>query len=99
MHPPHPQLRLRTFPGRFEVWLDDLPKPIARAQELHDGTWVAAVRPLQNGPERAVIVESRAAALERLRPWCREHAWTFRPNVGKGQPASSMGMPGTLREN
>ena len=80
--PPHPGLKLRTFPGRFEVWLEDL--RIARAQELHDGTWVAAVRPLRNQPEKAVIVESEAAARERLQPWCREHAWTSRPNVGSG---------------
>jgi hypothetical protein len=89
----HPDLRLKTFPGRFEVWLDGLAHPIARAQSLHDGTWVVAVRPLQNHSERAVIVESEAAAIERVQPWCRDHAWTYRPNAGKGAPLGQQPWP------
>jgi hypothetical protein len=83
MHPPHPDLSVASFPDRFEARVDGFAQPIARAQKLHDGTWVAAVRPLQKGPERAAIVESRTAALKRLEPWCREWAWTYRPNVNK----------------
>ena len=96
MRGPHPDLRLRTFPGRFEVWLEGLPQAIARGQALHDGTWVVAVRPLQNVAEQARIVDSEAAALEAIQPWCREHAWTYRPNAGHAPSHLGMGdaLPG-----
>jgi hypothetical protein len=89
----HPDLRLRTYPGRFEIRLDGLAKPVARGQALHDGTWVVAIRPLQSEPERATIAPSGAAALALVRPWARKHAWTYRPNAGKGAPVAQQPWP------
>jgi hypothetical protein len=90
---PHPDLRWRRpDEGRIEVRLACFDQPIARAERLHDGTWVAAVRPLRNGPEKAVIVDDEQAAIARLRPWCRAHAWTYRPNVDRKYSRASYGL-------
>jgi hypothetical protein len=93
MRPPHPDLRLRKLDGRFEVRIDGLDRPIVRGQALHDGTWVVAIRELQNGPERAAIVPNETAALTLVRPWARKHAWTYRPNAGKGAPMAQQPWP------
>lgn len=87
---PHPDLRWsRPANGRIEVRLGDLEQPIARAERLHDGTWVVAVRTLKNGPEKAAIVADEKAAIARLRPWCRMHAWRYRPNADSTAPMGS----------
>ena len=91
MRPPHPDLRLRRYARGLEVQLVGLARPIARAQELHDGTWLAAVRPLQGEPERARILATEDEAVAAIRPWCRAHAWTYRPNVGNVPAPSAMG--------
>lgn len=88
---PHPDLRLRTFPNRFEVWLTGWRQPVARGQALHDGSWMVAVRPVQTQPERAAIVANQAEAIEKIRLWCRKLAWTYRPNIGKAPAPGGMG--------
>lgn len=92
---PHPGLRLRRVAeGCIEVRLDGFDLPIARAERLHDGTWVAAVRPLQTGPEKAIIVADESVAVARLKPWCRQLAWRYRPMTrAPGSPRSSAGQP------
>lgn len=87
---PHPGLRWLRADGRVEVRLEGFDRPIARAERLHDGAWVVAVCPLQNGPEKAAIVDTEADAWARLKPWCRRLAWTYRPTAGRA-PTTSLG--------
>lgn len=94
MHPPHPHLTIERYEGRAEIWLADFRRPIGRCERLSDGTWVAAVRPVQSGPEKAVIVASGREALQRLTPWCRRYAWLHRPNTQCAMP----GAPGAAQQ-
>jgi len=89
---PHPDLRWRRHDdGGLEVWLDSWPNRLGRVEPLRDGTWLAAVRPLQGKPEKAVIVGTRDEAVQRVVLWCRQRAWSGRPNANTVCPTGALG--------